>query len=149
METKPHAKVDQRVFNAIKTLFSGGASIAECSEYMGLSTATVKYIKSADTFEEYKNIIAAVNIRKKEAQKRKAMAAPAPAPVYIPSPIPVPAPVPEPKVEVVKEIKQSVTVQTTHYVSQKMDKIEELLTSISAKLAYIVEDLYGTKEERK
>ena len=142
-------KVDQKMFNAVKVLIAGGATIAECSDYMGISTSKVKWIKTAETLEEYRNILAALGTRKsmrrkqakleKEKAEEAAKAAKAPKPVEV-------APAPEPKPEVV-ETKQTVMVQTSYYVTQKMDKLVELLTSISKKLAYICEDLYGSKED--
>ena len=144
MEAKS-VKIDLRMFNAVKTLVAGGATIAECANYMSISTATVKYIKAAETYEEYRNIIAAVNIRKRERENAKKAAAEAPSPV---APVPIPAPAPEPvKPAQIVEHKYDVTVQTTHYMSQKLDKIEELLKGISQKLGYICEDLYGSKKE--
>ena len=47
------------------------------------------------------------------------------------------------------EHRQSVTVQTTYYVSQKLDKLVELMTGISAKLAFVVDELTGCKPVNK
>jgi predicted DNA-binding protein (UPF0251 family) len=138
MEAKS-IKIDLRMFNAVKTLVAGGATIAECANYMGISTATVKYIKAAETYEEYRNIIAAVNIRKRERENAKKAAAEAPAPEPAKD---EPAPVE------VKEIRQSVTVQTTHFVETKIDKMIELLKILNNKLGFIVDELTGTTSNK-
>lgn len=118
-------------FKAIKTLLKGGASQKEAAEYMQVSTATTNFVAKAETFEEYlhnqaerqmtRKQVAAIKI--KETEKEKAEEKPAPQ---------------------VIEHRQTVTIQATHYMMQEMQKTNELLAQISAKLAYIVEDLYGT-----
>ena len=40
-----------------------------------------------------------------------------------------------------QEVKQTITVQATHYMMQELQKMNELLTGISAKLAFIVDEL--------
>lgn len=46
-----------------------------------------------------------------------------------------------PKAEKPQEVKQTVTIQATHYMMQELQKMNELLTGISAKLAFIVDEL--------
>ena len=127
-------KVDQKMFNAIKLMLAGGAKNVECCEYMKLSASTVKMIKAADTFEEYRNMIAAIAYKSKHPkpheQEKK------------------PEQKPEPQVI---EHRQTVTVQATWQMTQEMRKTNELLESISKKLAFIVDELIGTpkKEEAK
>lgn len=53
---------------------------------------------------------------------------------------PVPAPQKPPEVKPV-----SITVQATHYVESELRKTNELLTGISAKLAFIIDELCGVK----
>lgn len=121
-------------FKAIKTILKGGATQREAAEYMSVSQNTVFWISKAETYEEYEHIQAerkltrkqVAAIKAKEAEKAKEEEKPA-----------APAPV-------VKEIHQTVTIQATHYMMQEMQKANKLLEQISAKLAYIVEDLYGT-----
>lgn len=140
-----YTKVDLRIFQAIKTLLAGGATIKECADYMHVSDATVKSIKASETLEEYRAIIAAYSARKRERQEKAKLAEQKLSEEKKPEAVKdeKPAAVPEKIVE----HRYDVTVQTTHYMSQKLDKIEELLKSISQKLGYICEDLYGNKKE--
>ena len=46
-----------------------------------------------------------------------------------------------PKAGKPQEAKQTITVQATHYMMQELQKMNELLTGISAKLAFIVDEL--------
>lgn len=46
-----------------------------------------------------------------------------------------------PKAEKQQEVRQTVTIQATHYMMQELQKMNELLTGISAKLAFIVDEL--------
>jgi len=134
-------KVDRRMFDACKIMFNNGAPNTEVAKYMGLSVKTVGRIKSAENFEDYLQILAAMSVEyhkkyeKKKANKNKPVQEEKPEPVA------------EQKPQVV-EHRQSVTVQTTYYVNQKLDKIEEVLKSISAKLACIIDDLYGTNSNK-
>ena len=126
-------KVTPNVFNAIKTLLKGGASYTECANYMGISPSSVGNINRAETYEEYQRIVyessathrakmAAIkaNEAAKEAKKEE------PAPQIV-------------------EHRQTVTVQASHFMLQEQQKTNELLTLISNKLAFIVDELYGTK----
>ena len=119
-------------FNAVKVMLKGGASVKEAAQYLQLGEATVYRIKAAETFAEYKQELAALAAKATAAKKAKAGE---------------PTNKEEDKPhEVVKEIRQSVTIQATHYMEEQLRKTNELLQQISAKLAYIVNDLYGTKE---
>lgn len=118
-------------FKAIKTLLKGGASQKEAAEYMQVSTATTNLVARAETFEEYlhnqaerqltRKQVAAIKV--KETEKEKAEEKPAPQ---------------------VIEHRQTVTIQATHYMMQELQKMNETLSLISRKLAFIVDDLYGT-----
>ena len=46
--------------------------------------------------------------------------------------------------EVVKEVRQTVTIQATHFMMQELQKMNNLLTLISNKLGFIVDELCGT-----
>lgn len=136
-------KVDRRMFDACKIMFNNGAMNLEVVKYMGLSKKTVQRIKSSENYEDYLQYLAAMNIeyQKKYAKKKASKSEP----VQEEKTEPV---VQEPAPQVV-EHRQSVTVQTTYYVNQKLDKIEEVLKSISAKLACIIDDLYGTNTKKE
>lgn len=141
MEKRKRApNVDQKMFDCVKILLQSGALFKEIEKYTGLGSTAINRIKHAENYTEFRNIMAAIAI---EAQKKKA----AKKATAEKKPEPKPEPEPEKPAEQpaqVVEHRQNVTVQTTYYVNQKMDRIEELLKTISAKLACIIDDLYGT-----
>ena len=126
-------KVTAKQFGAIKTLLRGGATKAEAAVYLDVSPGTVSRIEKAETFEEYQQMIAEKTLAKsrvaavkaKEAEKETA------------------AKEEEKPREVIKEVHTNVTIQATHYMMEELRTANKLLGQISAKLAYIVEDLYG------
>ena len=143
-------KLTARQFTAIKLLLKGGATQSEAATYMQVSANTVFWISKAETFEEYQTIKAEKELKKKQAVAAKKQAeekAKTAQAAQVAQVAPTPAEEPKPQTqEVVKEIRQTVTVQATHYMMQELQKTNELLKSISMKLGYIVEDLYGKKE---
>lgn len=123
------AKVDQKLFDAVKIMLESGATGPEIEKFMKISSWTISKIRSAENYEEYKAILAARALAMKEkAKKAPAEAQKAPSDVKQECPQ-------------VVEHRQNVTVQTTFYVSQKLDKLCELLSAISAKLAFVVDEL--------
>jgi transposase-like protein len=112
-------KVNETVFNAIKAMTQGGATIPDCAKAFGIAHATVSRVRAAKDFAEY-------HAPKKPEVKKE----------------PETPNLPETNVV---EHRQCVTVQATHYMETKLDKCIELLTGISAKLARIIDDLYGVK----
>ena len=143
-------KLTARQFTAIKLLLKGGATQSEAASYMKVSANTVFWISKAETFEEYQTIKAENELKRKQAVAAKKQAeekAKTAQATQVAQVAPTPAEEPKPQTqEVVKEIRQTVTVQATHYMMQELQKTNELLKSISMKLGYIVEDLYGKKE---
>jgi len=132
--------VDYKMFMCVKALLRSGETQKVIADYMQLGEATVGRINRAEDWDDYQN-------RKREAAffaRQKTQKKPAQAPT--------PAPEPEPQPQVV-EHRTNVTLQTTHYVSQKMDELIKLMTGISAKLAFVVDELTGTpivkKEEKQ
>lgn len=118
-------KVTEQMFKAIKQLTAGGATIPECAGYFQLAHATISRIRAAETYEDYtqyaKKNAEAVEKRRKESEIKPEE----PAKQYV-----------NPTV---------VRVEATHYMMQELQRTNELLTGISAKLAQIVSDLYGVK----
>lgn len=112
-------KVDERMFNAVKAMTAGGATVQECQNFTGLSHATVSRIRSANNYTEFFST---------PSRKTK----------------PEPKKVPEQEAQTV-EHRQTVTIQATHYMMQEMQKTNELLANISRKLAFIVDELTGVK----
>ena len=128
-----HNMMTESKYNAIKLLLNGGAKHAEAAKYMDVSSATVSRVSVSETFEEYKNMMAAQTLALKQARHNK-QAQPETKPQDKPA-------------EVVKEVRQSVTIQATHYMEEQQRRTNELLTQISAKLAFIVDELCGTAKK--
>ena len=122
-----HNVMTESKYNAIKMIVNGGAKSAEAARYLQVSEATVYRVKASETFEEYKNMMAAQTLALKQARHNK-QAQPETKPQDKPA-------------EVVKEVRQSVTIQATHYMEEQQRRTNELLTQISAKLAFIVDEL--------
>lgn len=141
---KKAPNVDQKMFDCVKILLQSQTPRAEIEKYTGLGHTAIYRISISETFTDYKNLLAAIalEIRQKKEKKKAAEQKPEPQP----EPEKTEPEKPEPQVI---EHRQNVTVQTTYYVSQKLDAMTELLKTISAKLACIIDDLYGTgkKEE--
>lgn len=129
------ATVDAKMFSCVKTLLKGGAPYREIEDYLGLSASTIGRIAAADTLEEYKQELAASALRwsknKIENEKKKAKQ------------IEMQLDKQEQIAAQVVEHHQTVTIQATHYMMEEMKKTNELLTLISAKLAFMVEELSG------
>ena len=163
METnneKSKSPVTYELFSCVKILLASGSSQAEICRHLNLADTTVRRIKNAESWQDYQNVLAAIRLKYKdkyakkrkqryeaEKAKEKAEKLSQEKPAEVPAagePLPLKKPEPEPQVI---EHRQNITVQTTHFTMQKLDKMIELLTGISAKMACIVEDLYGTKKE--
>ena len=133
------AKVTESRFKAVKILLASGAKHNECAESMGLSACTIGMINRSETFEEYRNNMYAtsgsVRRKKKEAEAVKAVED-----VSKPDVKEDLQRYETPSAQVV-EYRQNVTIQATHYMMEEMRKANELLTTISAKLAFIVDEL--------
>ena len=121
-------KLTESKYNAIKILLKGGASIKEAAEYMQVGEATISRVKQAETWDEYLQQTAARALAAREYKEKKTAATSKPAPA--------PEPAPAPKV-----VQQTVTIQATHYMMEELRKTNELLTLISNKLSYIVDQL--------
>ena len=130
-KAKNSIKVTKSLFDAAKILMENGANNVEVSKYLKISKEPVAMIRKAETYEEYQQLMYEYSLngrRRAAAIKAKEQEAKA-----------------EPKTEnpqeVVKEVRQTVTIQATHYMMQELQKTNELLTGISAKLAFIVDEL--------
>lgn len=117
-------KVTETTFKAVKTLIQGGASTKECAEYMKLGYSTICRINSAENWEEYKQILAAMGAKIKSI-KGKAET----------EPEQKPEPKPEPK---------PVNVSSSYQMNRIIDLLKaqnETLVLLSNKLAFIVDEL--------
>ena len=130
-------QVTLSIFNCVKRLLMSDAPTEEIVEYMGISSTTVNRIKRSEDFEEYKNMTYATAgaIRAKEKQKNEQAQEPKALPPQ----------------EVIHKHEQSVTVIANHYMAEQLQEQTKLLTIISNKLAFIVDELCGTttKEDAK
>ena len=140
MANYKQGKVTQGVFDAVKICLESGNSVSETAKFMKLAWETVQFIRDAETLEEYKAAmyekskkakqIAAIKVKQEAKQEAKQETKPEakqeePAKQYV-----------NPTV---------VKLEATHYMMQELQRTNELLTGISAKLATIVSDLYGVK----
>lgn len=120
-----HNRLTEEKFDMVKTLLKGGAKAAKVSEYVGLSTHTIYIIGKSDSFQDYQKKVA--DRIEKKAQRASG--------TDTETEIPAEG---EPKVI---EHRQTITVQATHYMMVELQKTNELLAGISAKLAFLVEQL--------
>ena len=137
---KANSKITESLFKAVKQLTEGGATIPEICDYFHISAATVSRIRAAQTYEEYKheNAVAYLAAKAKREQKPKK-------PTETENNQTKPTET-ELNPERVVEHRQTVQITATHYMMEEIKEIKEILKLISNKLAYIVNDLYGTKE---
>lgn len=112
--------VTESVFKAIKLMLAGGATQKEISELLKVGASVVSTAKKAETFEEYKELMNNTFSARKKAQQKE----------------PTAPPVPQ-----VIEHRQTIQVQATHYLTEELREIKELLKGMSNKIAFIVEDL--------
>ena len=144
MKSTPN-KIDQRMFDCIKILLASGQTAEQIKDYIGIAPTTVYRINQCENLQEYKNMMIAISTKravqkKKEKEEQK--------PVMLEPADQGATAKPEPPTQIV-EHRQSVTVQTTYYVTQKLDATIELLKGISAKLAFVVDELTGVKPVKK
>lgn len=115
-------QITEKLYWAIKTLYAGGASTKEASEYFGVSEATLRLINKSESLEEYRNMRCAIHAKyRKPATEKPAQPAPEKPANKVDMPY-MPY-------SVQREITEQLKAQT------------ELLKLISAKLVYIVEQL--------
>lgn len=120
-------KLTERQFSAIKTLLKGGASQTEAAEYMQVSPNTAYWVSKSETYEEYQHSRVERDLTRKQVAAIKAKESE-----------------PQKPQEVIKEVRQTVTIQATHFMMQELQKTNNLLTLISNKLGFIVDELCGT-----
>ena len=124
-------KVTPGIFAAAKRLQASGADMKEIAEYFDLSDRTAYRIINNETYDDYNadtwekrqvaKAIAAKELKQKEQQN-------------------------ELPVQVIRhEHEQSVTIIANHYMAEELKKHSDLLQLISNKLAFIVDELTGTK----
>jgi len=108
------AKVDEKVYGLVKRLSNSGATQREIQEYVDLSTQTIRLIIQSDDYEGYREKI---NFHGRITPVKEA----------------------PPTQTVVPQIMAS-QYQTNRMI-EMLNKQIELLTTISAKLAFVVDEL--------
>lgn len=130
---KKSVKITKGIFDAAKLLIENGANNTEVARYLKVSSDVVAMFRKSETYEEYQTIMyeysqnmrkrAAASKAKEKEQEKTAE----------------PTKTEEPKSPTV------IKVEANHYMMEEMKKTNELLKGISAKLAFIVEELTGVK----
>jgi len=115
-------KMDKNTFDLVKMLVASGATNTTIASHLGLSAVTVSRIRGAESLDAYVAKVTDSNA------KSKAKRAPAPACDIAPAPAPIPR-------------TDAPTSYQTGRMIELLSKQNELLTLISNKLAYIVEQL--------
>jgi len=114
--------VDRKKFDAVKIMLNGGATYEEVSDYLSISTSTVQRIKKAESYDEYKNMNAAIALAKRNERKNE-----------------------EKKEDPKPQEPATPPLSTVFYQSNRMWELlkeqNEHLKAISNKLAFIVDEL--------
>lgn len=128
------AKITNQMFQVVKTLSKGGATVKEISEYLKLGTSTITRIRAAETYEEYKQICAASAINaKKKAEKVASEAEPQDVQATEPAPAPKPS-----ASDYYKDVR--VYAELARHGAE-LRQLNETMKLISNKLAFIVDQL--------
>lgn len=147
METRKRIVVTPQMFSCIRTLLDAKAPYAEISRYLGVSHSVISKVTACETFEEYQALLATYSQRQKASYARKAAAKTTSQKRSEEETIPDNDEPVKGTVANGNESRQTVIVQASHYMLEEQKRTNELLTSISNKLAFIVEELTGTKAE--
>ena len=118
-----NVKVTEKLFNAVKTLLNGGATYAEIKDYLGVGHSTVTRINHSETYDDYRQQMAAIAIEARGRYKAKEPEKP------------VEKPVEE------KPVKSAQDWYISNRTLQALEEQNKLLKLISDKLAFIVEQL--------
>lgn len=132
-------KVTPQKFDAVKIMIKGGASCKEVQKYMGISAPVFYRIKNSAGYAEYRDMVAEMDLKKKQsAEKKKAEKK---------NQVQKPATEEQPKQPSGMDIMAN-TYKMTQLI-EAVKKQTEVLTLISNKLAYIVEELAGVPVTKK
>ena len=115
-------------YNAIRALLESGAQVEEIAKMMEVAPSTVLIVKKEKSFTDCINALNANMYLARAAKKEKKEQ--------------------EQQILQREAEKPSVTLLANHYLMEEMRKQTELLKTISAKLAFIVDELTG-KESNK
>lgn len=142
MEANKRTKVTEELFNMVKIMTKGGATLAQTAKAFGISSVTVTYIRRANTYAEYKEIMLSASGGHKAKVKREAEEKEKEAT----------APKEEPKEhEATHETAQkpsTIMLVANQYIAEQLKKQTELLTLINNKLTLVAEDLGCFRDEK-
>lgn len=127
--------INGRMFDAVKLMIECGSEPREVADFMKISLATVNRIIKAQDFTEYRNMVAYLAINGKKAREKK----PAQPETEIK---------PDPILSDMKQ--QGGTISANYQINRMYDLLKkqvEMLTLISNKLAFIVCELGGEKDD--
>ena len=127
-------------------MLNGGATYKETAEYLQVGEGVVYRCKVVDSWEEYLAANAA-RVLAEKAKKKEAKAKEAKAVAEKVGAVPA-AQIAPPAPSQVVEHRQTVQITATHYMTEELREIKDILKCISAKMAVIVADLYGEKESQ-
>ena len=115
-------KITENIFRAVKIILNDGRGTAEAAEIMGISRNSVLRIAKANNYVDYVNNTYIDGLKQKPEGK--------------------------PETEKTPETGgKTIVVQASHYMLEEQKRTNELLASISKKLAFIVEELGCNKPE--
>lgn len=120
--------IGESKYNAVKILIESKTPSKEITQYFHISYETVTLIRESRTYDEYKQAVAEIVTERASPKKQ-------------PEQKTVPAPV--------GQVQHVVQVQATHYMMEELKAQTEFLKIISAKLAFIVDDLVGIKSPKE
>ena len=136
------AKVTEQVFNTVKLMTKGGATITQCCEATGTCPATVSIMRKANTYEEYKELMHKNSGGYKKKLKREAELK------ALETALEESKTAPEEPVPQVVEHHETITLIANQYLAEELKKQTELLTLINNKLTLIAEDLGCFRDEK-
>lgn len=149
-----YIKITEEVFDMIKLMLESGASQTKIARVMGISSATATYIKRANTYTEYKEIMLNASgghkkkvKREEEAKKAEEEAKKAEEEAKEEVVADKEEPKPEPATQVI-EHRETISLIANQFIAEQMRKQTELLTLINNKLTLIAEDLGCFRDEK-
>lgn len=110
-------KVDEKLFETVKLLLTGGGQRQKVADLVGVSIATVGRIAQADTYQDYLALLSGRSTAYAERTKNETSQSNS------------------------QDTEHRVTIVADRFMAEKLDKQIELLTVISNKLIFIVEAL--------
>lgn len=123
MATIKRTRITENIYTAVKLILRGGAKYAEAADAMGISLNSVQRINKSDSYEDYVNFAYMNGSARYRDQEKKEK---------------------EERQEKPQEKQEAKFVTVPWQVTQEMRKTNELLESISRKLAFIVDELTTT-----